>query len=149
MDIVEVAVITTSLTTHKTGTGEGESLAPVQAQAHVPAHAQHTNARTFDVHLCVKRGLTQNTGRRYIHVHTQTQLVREIVHLHALGYKLFDLDRDVSGTYYVRIYKDVRYDLMVGYTDGCWVKSVWSDNNYYVPASMCRENVRKTREGRE
>ena len=88
MDIVEVAVITTSLTTHKTGTGEGESLAPVQAQAHVPAYAQHTNAHAQYVPIRIR--ISTFRGRhlytRGVRTYTPAQLKNVLADKYAKGY---------------------------------------------------------------
>ena len=101
MDIVEVAVITTSLTTHKTGTGEGESLAPVQAQAHVPAHAQHTTARTYTVWIATwDAHVRLHTPRGGSQIRTRDTLARIIADKHAKGYTLATIMRwRGSGTY--------------------------------------------------
>lgn len=84
MDIVEVAVITTSLTTHKTGTGEGESLASVQAQAHVPAYAQHTNAQHVPIRISTFRGYRLYT--RGVRTYTPAQLKKVLADKYAKGY---------------------------------------------------------------
>ena len=84
MDIVEVAVITTSLTTHKTGTGEGESLASVQAQAHVPAYAQHTNAQHVPIRIATFRGYRLYT--KGVRTYTPAQLRKVLADKYAKGY---------------------------------------------------------------
>lgn len=147
--LVEGSVIQTSLRNEKRNADEGGALAPAQAQVHVPAHAQHTTVRTFDVRFHAMKSLTAPSRYdkliRCEHV-TQTALVREVVHLHTLGYKVEKVERDQFGTYWVRIVKARTYGLCAGRTG---TDAVVTADGHRVISSTDREYLRTTREARE
>lgn len=73
---------------------EGGAHASAQAGAHAPAHAQHTNARTYEVFIATWDALGRlHTGRRSYKTYTHAQFVRMVADKHAKGYALYDVVR--------------------------------------------------------
>ena len=101
MDFVEVAVIPTTPKREKRNADEGGALAPAQAQVHVPAHAQHTTARTYTVWIATWDAHAHlHTPRNSSQTRTHDELARIIADKHAKGYVLATIMRwRGSGTY--------------------------------------------------
>lgn len=99
-NVVEGAVKNTTPKTEKRNADEGVALAPAQADAHVSAHAQHTNARTYNVWIATwdahARLHTQRTSEK---TYTRKALARIIADKHAKGYALITIMRWSFGTY--------------------------------------------------
>lgn len=117
--------------------------AQAQAGAQAPAHAQHTNTRTYNVYL-VSRA-SHKTETRYwrnelIKGATPSTLVRVIAHKHALGYKFDEIFRTEDGTFIVTLAKRTKLELYPSFY------APYVGSNRDCPY---RDALRQTREGRE
>ena len=74
--------------------------AQASAGAHAPAHAQHTNARTYRLFIGTWDSLGRlHTTRDADRTYTHAQLVRLIADKHAKGYRLVALNRWCDNSY--------------------------------------------------
>lgn len=85
----------------KRNADEGGALAPAQAQVHVPAHAQHTTARTYTVWIATWDSHARlHTQHKATQICTRDTLARIVADKHAKGYTLATIMRwRGSGTY--------------------------------------------------
>lgn len=132
----------------KNGAGEGESLASVQAQAHVPAYAQHTNARTFNVRIITRKSWTVSITKahvEYISNASVNTLVRVITRKHVNGYKLASLFRNEStGTYIITLEKELAIGFL--YEMGAYGHKVGASHVHNCPI---KDSICSTLEARE
>ena len=147
---LEDSVIPTTPKRENRNADEGGAFAPVQAQAHVcaPAHAQHTNTRTFNVRILTRKSWKVAITKAHVEdikdANVST-LVRVITRKHANGYKLASLFRnDHTGTYIITLEKESKTEYL--YRMGGFGHKVGASHIHNCPV---KDGIRATLEGRQ
>ena len=117
---------------------EGGAHAPAQVGAHTPAHAQHTNARTYRLSI----GSFDRLGRLHStrdarKTYTHAQLVRFIADKHAKGYTLVNLIRWGDDSYSLTFDVKKWYEPYIGFLTR--IERAGRRMTEYAPVQEARE----------